>query len=436
MVRVFRQRLVLAAVATCACLALLAASAGAAGAQEARRVPRRALWVETSANLLQLSSREGIRALVARARAAGIDTLIPEAKNAWGFVIYESEFAPHIRTSPVPRVAYAAPAAWFPRDLDVLGVLIEEAHAAGLRVHAAVNTFGEGLRLTPASPVVGVVERHPEWVGIHVRAGPDGRAEFVRATDVTQVIFVNPSHPGAVAYQLAVLWEIVTRYPVDGIILDRTRYAGMDADYSGLSRAQFEAAIGRPLNRWPDDVVVVGQGGLREGPLFREWAAWRASVIRAYVRSAARLVHQVRPGIPVGMYVSGSFAVMYNRGQFWARPDARLPFAAWSPALSQASLLPELDYLMVGLYYRMVTRWEALRQGQTTLATVIGVGLLARDLTQGTPLVGSLWLDLYRDDRTAAEGAIRAANRLTDGVMVFDHSSVRSRDWWTALNAR
>src|SRR3990172_8660842 len=73
------------------------------------RLPRRALWIEVSANLRMLASRETIRALVERARASGIDTLIPEAKNAWGFVIYESAFAPHIRTSPVPRPGYPPP---------------------------------------------------------------------------------------------------------------------------------------------------------------------------------------------------------------------------------------------------------------------------------------------------------------------------------------
>jgi hypothetical protein len=136
------------------------------------------------------------------------------------------------------------------------------------------------------------------------------------------------------------------------------------------------------------------------------------------------------------MYVGGWYTTMYKLGQNWARPDARLPFAAWSPALSEASLLPELDYLMVGLFYRMVTRWEAVRQGRTVLATVIGVGLISRDLTQGTPLLGSVWLDLYRADRAAAEGAMRAAARLTDGLMVFDLSSVRGRDWWEALLVR
>ena len=412
-----------------------AADAWAADARGARHIPGRALWIETSANLLQLSSREAIRALVAQARAAGIDTLIPEAKNAWGFVIYESAFAPHIRTSPIPRREYPAPATWFPRDFDPLRVMIEEARAAGLRVHAAVNAFGEGLVL-PGFPLVGTLERHPEWASIHLRRGPDGQAAFVPSTRVAQIAFANPVHPEVQSYQLGVLWEITSRYDVDGVILDRTRFAGAEADFSDVSRRRFEASLGRTVGRWPEDVMRLNRDDLHPGPLHREWVAWRASVIQGYVRAAGRLVRRVRPGISVGMYVGGWDATIYELGQNWTRPDAPPLFPAWSPALATTSLLPELDYLMSGLYFPIVTRWEALRRGRSPLATVIGSGIRIRELTQGTPLIGSVWLELYRDNRTAGAGAIRAAFRLTDGVMVFDLSSVTPGDWWDVLGAR
>ncbi|MGQ0569518.1 MAG: family 10 glycosylhydrolase [Armatimonadota bacterium] len=430
------QRRLLGLILTVACLTVSAVTGWAAGTGGVQRLPHRALWIETSANLLMLSSREAIRALVARARAAGIDTLIPEAKNAWGFVIYESEFAPHIRTSPLPRAGYLAPLTWYPRDFDALKVLIEEAHAGGLRVHAAVNAFGEGLVLTPGSPLIGVVERHPEWVSVHLRAGPDGRPAFVPSSNIGPIVFVNPVHPEAQAYELAVLWEIVSRYDVDGIILDRARYAGPDTDFSDLSRERFEAFLGRSVGRWPDDVAQPIEGSLRQGPLFREWVAWRASVIKAYVRAAGRLVRHVRPGIPMGMYVGAWYSTIYEFGQNWTRADTPPLFSAWSPALSEQSLLSELDYLMVGLYYRTITRWEAAQQGRSLLASVVGGAMRSRELTQGTPLLGSVWLNLYQGSRAAGEGSIRAAVRLTDGVMVFDLSSIEPGNWWGALSIR
>ncbi len=62
--------------------------------------------------------------------------------------------------------------------------------------------------------------------------------------------------------------------------------------------------------------------------------------------------------------------------------------------------------------------------------------MLSRELTQGTPVLGGVWLDLYKDNPTAGEGAIRAAVRLTDGLMIFDLSNVRQENWWSALGVR
>ncbi len=169
-------------------------------------LPRRALWIEVSANLPTLSSREAIRALVARAAGSGFDTLIPEAKNAWGFVLYESEFAPHIRTSTVARPfppVYPPPQEWYPREFDALAVLIEEAHAAGLRVHAAVNVFGEGLIREGVGPAF----ERPHWQSLHLEAdGESGGPRLVPAAEAGGIIaFANPAHPEVQLYELAIL---------------------------------------------------------------------------------------------------------------------------------------------------------------------------------------------------------------------------------------
>jgi uncharacterized lipoprotein YddW (UPF0748 family) len=391
-------------------------------------LPRRALWIEASANLPTLSSRDAIRALVARAREAGFDTLVPEAKNAWGFVMYESAFAPRIRTSPVARPflpAYLPPPEWYPADFDALAVLIEEAHAVGLRVHAAVNVFGEGL----VREEVGQAFDRPEWQSVHAVRAPEGTGvRLVPASAAPGTItFANPAHPEVQLYELAVLWEIVSRYPVDGIVLDRVRYADLTADFSDLSRARFEAALGRPIANWPEEI-------LQPGPLFTAWAAWRAVVIREFVRAAERVVHQVRPEIPLAMYVGAWYPTAFAVGQNWGRADAPRLFAAWSPAWSEATLLPHLDYVMIGLYYRAVSRWEAFRQGAPPWRSVAGGALLAREVARGTPVVGGIWLQVYAGDRDRGKEALHAAARLTDGLMVFDLSDVVQGDWWEVLS--
>jgi len=398
-------------------------------------LPRRALWVEVSANLPLLSNREAIRTLVGRARDAGFDTLIPEAKNAWGFVTYESGFAPHIRASPVARPfppTYPPPREWYPAEFDALAALVEEAHAAGLRVHAAVNVFGAGL----AREGVGLAFERPAWQDVHAIGAP-GRAgtALVPGAGVAgmTIVFTNPAHPEVQLYELAVLWEVVSRYAVDGIVLDRARYSAVTADFSDVSRARFEAALGRPVARWPDDVVLFLGESLRPGPLFGAWVAWRATVIREFVRAAGQVVRRTRPGIPLAMYVGAGYPTAYEVGQNWGRADAPPLFPAWTPAWGEASLLSHLDYLIAGLYYRTLSPVEAIFRGASGWRSVAGGATLARVVTGGTPLLGGIWLQVYSGDRARGRGALRAAARYADGVMVFDLSDVIHGDWWEAV---
>ncbi|MDQ7849668.1 MAG: family 10 glycosylhydrolase [Armatimonadota bacterium] len=397
-------------------------------------LPRRALWIEVSANLPLLSSRAAIRGLVARVRAAGIDTLIPEAKNAWGFVTYESGFAPHIRTSPVARSfspSYPPPREWYPEAFDPLATVIEEAHAAGLQVHVAVNVFGAGLDREG----VGLAFERPAWREVHATGTP-GEAGVTLASGAGTpgaIVFTNPAHPEVQLYELAVLWEIVSRYPIDGIVLDRARYSALSADFSELTRARFEAALDRPLVRWPDEVLRPSGESLRRGPLFGAWVAWRARVIREFVRAAGQLVRRIRPGIPLAMYVGAWYPTAYEVGQNWGRPDAPPLFSAWTPAWGEASLLPHLDYLIAGLYYPSLSPREALFQRRPPWRSVAGGAALAREVTRGTPVLGGIWLQLYAADRARGRRAIRTAARQTDGVMVFDLSDVIQGDWWEAI---
>src|SRR5256712_3866001 len=153
-------------------------------------VPRLALWIEPSANLPVLSTREGVAAILDKAKAAGVTVVIPEAKTAWGLVTYESEFAPLLRSSPIPRLSppvYDAPATWYPQDYDLLQVMIEEAHRRGIRVHAAINVFGEGY--TPTQ--TGLAIERPDWQAEHLVYS----LGVVPSSRVGAVAVVNPALP-------------------------------------------------------------------------------------------------------------------------------------------------------------------------------------------------------------------------------------------------
>ena len=409
-------------------VALLAPPRAALGAVPP---PRIALWIEPSANLPTLTSRERIAAMLDRAKAAGVTDVIPEAKNAWGFVIYESAFAPHIRTSRTGRTTppvYPPPVEWFPREFDPLRVIVEEAHARGLRVHAAVNVFGEGLNPARSGPLF----ERPQWQAQHL--APDGR--LVPATEVGTIAFANPVNPEVQLYELAVLREVVSGYEVDGIVLDRARFPDVTADFSELSRAQFEVWLGRPVEGWPQDILLPDGAQVRRGPLFPQWIAWRATIIQQFVRAAESVVRGTRPTAAFSAYVGGWYPTYWNEGVNWAaaRSTPSLPWI--TEEWKQASVAEMYDFLMIGLYFTPIRTFEALAQGSSAWMSVEGGALMAVELTGGaTAPVPSLLLSLYESQPERFRAAVETSLQMLGSVMLFDLSHLERFEWWAVLQA-
>ncbi len=510
---------------------------GAAAASAARRSPPRlALWMEPGANLAALSSVDGVRRILDQAKQAGVDVVIPEAKNAWGYVTYPSAFAPTIGTSPMPHgapPAYPPPAQWYPREYDMLGTIVREAHARGMRVDAAVNTFGEGF--TPMG--VGPAFQRPEWqttayLGTRPVQAPDGTSYDLAGVDVPRGVnelvlytpgagaatptsrwgvevvvtsgtvaevhdrstgdadpgsspippggyvlsghgeaarwltrslgkgaavaigpaqarmapssahsifaFVNPANPEVYGYEMAVIYEVLSRYDVDGIVLDRTRYQDITEDFSPLSRAGFEAFIGRSIPHWPQDVYSYAASGYWvtrvPGPLYRAWLGYRAHTILAYTRAVTHLVHTLKPQVAVAMYVGAWYPVYYDEGVNWASPDVQPPYTWIGADWIRAGLAPLLDYLMIGLYYRPVTVAEARAGHHDPEISVQGGALLGLSLVHGeTPLVGSLLVSLYAGDPKRLTRAVEMSQRVTRGTMLFDLVYLNEEGLWGAL---
>ena len=132
---------------------------------------------------------------------------------------------------------------------DPLEVAVREAHARGLQLHAWINALS-GWESTRASNCAGLVRSlpgqpnhelidHPEWAMRNSRGAPQ---TCPNGPDI-EYIYLSPGNPGVRTHLARVAADVVRRYEVDGVHLDRIRYPGRDY---GWDRASLEAFGGDP----------------------------------------------------------------------------------------------------------------------------------------------------------------------------------------------
>lgn len=200
----------------------------------------RALWVTRTT----LTSPDAIRQMVRAAAAGGFNTLIVQVRGR-GDSYYNGTLEP--RASELA----AKPA------FDPLAAVLEDAHAAGIKVHAwvAVNLVSSSVSLPAAREHV--IYRAPEWLMVPRELAAEmkkadvrspayiGRlARWTRAHSAeVEGLYTSPVHPGAQAHAAAVIGELVAKYAVDGVHLDYVRFPNEDFDYSPAAMELFKTTI-------------------------------------------------------------------------------------------------------------------------------------------------------------------------------------------------
>jgi uncharacterized lipoprotein YddW (UPF0748 family) len=200
----------------------------------------RALWVTRTT----LTSPETIRQMVRAASASGFNTLIVQVRGR-GDSYYNGTLE--------PRASELAGKPAF----DPLATVLEDAHAAGLKVHAwfAVNLVSSSVSLPAAREHV--IYRAPEWLMVPRELAAEMKKVDVRSpayigrlarwtrAHSTEVegLYTSPVHPGAQAHVAAVIGEMVQKYAVDGVHLDYVRFPNEDFDYSPAAIELFKTTI-------------------------------------------------------------------------------------------------------------------------------------------------------------------------------------------------
>jgi uncharacterized lipoprotein YddW (UPF0748 family) len=378
---------------------------GAAGARDttllaaARPAPDtevRGLWVLRSS----LTSPEAIDRLVSTARDTGFNTLLVQVRGR-GEAYYASAIEPR-----------AGELMGRPDDFDPLARVLDQAHAAGLRVHAWVNVNLVASATTPPRSPEHVAQRHPEWLMVpralaKTLARQDARSpgyfgalsRWSRAeSDRVEGLYLSPLVPAAQDYTAAVIEELVSRYPIDGLHLDYIRYPSGDFDYGQAALAAFRAA--RLPQATAEEIARLDAASLANPAAWADtlpesWAAFRRDRLTALVTRLSAESRVTRPTLVV------SAAVVPNAAM--ARAEKLQDWAAWAAD-------GHLDVVCPMIYTTSATEFAAQVKSvrQSVGATPLWAGIGAYRLTA---------------ERTATN--IRAARAGgAAGILLFSYDSL------------
>lgn len=159
-------------------------------------------------------------------------------------------------------------------DYDPLAYIIEKAHAAGIEVHAWLNTFRIwGAKDYPKDPNH-IVNLHPEWL---TRTSSGGLAG-------TEGLFLDPGVPEVQDYTYNVFVDVVKNYDIDGIHMDYIRYPGKNFGYAAPAVERFNMETGRTGVPANNDTL---------------WQQWRRDQVTALVRRIYKGVNSIKPEVKV-----------------------------------------------------------------------------------------------------------------------------------------
>jgi uncharacterized lipoprotein YddW (UPF0748 family) len=400
----------------------------------------RVMWMDASANLAALSSREKVSRILDKCTTANLNTIVVDVKPLFGQVLYKSKIAP--RFTGLLGKSY-------PADYDLLQVMLEEGHKRGLKIHAGLNVFGEGHKLFKFGPVY---ENRSDWQSIVYTT----KGLIPITQDAAGIAgMVIPSHPEVQQYELAVIKEILQNYPIDGLMLDRVRYNGLNADFSDISRMQFEKYLGRKLKQWPQDIYTLNADSTRTlGKYYQEWLGWRASVIQDFFKQVRGVIYQTNPKVKLGTYAGSWYPSYYEVGANWANP-VYIPNPNWAkgwytPKYRKTGYARILDYFCPGCYFKEITIDElrtklgkpptgrtepAMNQNWEPWNSVEGACDMVEKVDADANYVyGTVYVLDYKGNPELFKRAVRMCQQKTNGAGIFDLVYIEEYDWWHILN--
>jgi uncharacterized lipoprotein YddW (UPF0748 family) len=263
----------------------------------------RALWVIRTA----LDSPDAVREMVAEAAGSGFNTLLVQVRGR-GDALYASSLEPRAERLPDDP------------SFDPLQLVIDEAHARGMAVHAWVNTYLVWGPVDPPRSPMHLVNANPEWLAVPRSLGrqlydQDPHAagyvawliEHAAANSAKlEGLFTSPSHP-AVQERVQQVWvDLASNYDLDGIHFDYVRFPSPHFDYSRGALERFRTWVKPRLSSYRFIELATAS---EQDPyalvdaLPQHWNVFRRDSISTLVRRIYRAVKAIRPELVVSAAV-------------------------------------------------------------------------------------------------------------------------------------
>jgi len=399
------------------------------------------MWIDATANFERMSMPDSVIYYLNLCKELGFTDVVIDIKPITGEVLYKSKTAPQMKE-------------WqgFKRspDYDLLALCIEEGHKAGLRVHASLNVFVAGHNFFDRGLVY---TGKDHWQSVNYT---DSGLVPISKLKHKYSAMTNPLLEEVRSHELNVIHEVVALYPnLDGILLDRVRYDGIEADFSNISRTSFESFLGATVENFPADIYTYrkdesGKSIRVPGKLYKQWLEWRASVIWSFFREAREEVKKVNPGILFGTYTGAWYPLYYEVGANWASDtyDPSLEYDWASAGYKKYGYAGLLDIYTTGCYFFEVTMEEVesnnARISQRTEAamgttreywySVEGSAKIAMEVIgEAVPVIGGLYVEQYKNHPEQFTKAVQMCLKKTDGLMIFDLVHIVNYGWWAVL---
>ena len=186
---------------------------------------------------------------------------------------------------------------------DVLKLLIDECHNRGIRAEMWME-YGFYGYFTPDAAkdksMGPILDAHPELLSVDA----DGTRYIHRSFG--DFYSICPANPKSHEILASIYAEAVKKYPgIDGVNLDRIRFADTDYCFCDYCKEHFKADTGIELRKFAPDSD--------EAATFLDWK--RKQTLKA-VETMSKAIREAKPGINVTAYVVGP-TEMNSKAQGW-----------------------------------------------------------------------------------------------------------------------